>query len=172
MQQDIVTINAKQTRKVGQALAKKILDTKLEEKKISFFRAQVIALVGELGAGKTTFTQGFLEGLHIQGHYTSPTFVIMKEYAVVEKDNQEGIKKVFHLDAYRVTARDILDLGWEEIISNSQNVVIIEWADRIKEIIPVKAIWLNFSWLEENKRKIESNNNIKITKGDPEINSG
>ncbi len=158
MQKEIVTTSAQQTQKIGQDLAQEILQTKLQKKAS---KAITICLTGELGAGKTTFTQGLLGGLKAKGHFTSPTFVIMKQYQVKNKNSKVGIKNVFHLDAYRVTTRDVLDLGWEEIVSNFQNVVIVEWADRVKEIIPSEAIWIKFSWLDEKKRKIERSNKMK-----------
>lgn len=125
------TINSKQTQKLGELLARELRG------------GEVICLNGELGAGKTTFTQGLLKGLKIKGPYTSPTFLIMKQY-----------ENVYHIDAYRVEAQDILNLGFEEILSNPKNIIIIEWASRIKKIIPSNAIWVDFEWLDENKRKI------------------
>jgi len=137
MQREFITEQAKETQKLGQLLAGEILRTK-------FTQAAVICLSGELGAGKTTFTQGLLKGLKVKGPYTSPTFVIMKQYK----------KNIYHLDAYRVTAEDILNLGWEELIADKNNILIVEWADRIKKIIPRNSIWIKFGWLDENKRKI------------------
>ena len=61
---------------------------------------------------------------------------------------------VYHIDAYRVGSKDILDMGWEEIIANKNNIIIVEWAERIKNIIPKNAVWLKFEHLNENKRKI------------------
>ena len=63
-------------------------------------------------------------------------------------------ENIFHFDAYRVKKNDIMNLGWEEIVSNPKNIVIVEWADRISGIIPQDALWINFEWLDENKRKI------------------
>lgn len=105
---------------------------------------KIVCLSGELGSGKTTFTQGLLRGLKIKGPYTSPTFVIMKKYS----------KDIFHIDAYRVKENDIINLGWKEIIADNNKIIIIEWADRIKKIIPEGALWINFKWISENKRKI------------------
>lgn len=131
-----ITTSAKQTQKLGELLAQELKG------------GQIICLSGDLGSGKTTFTQGLLKGLKIAGPYTSPTFVIMKKY----KNN------IFHFDAYRVGAKDILNLGWEEIIANKNNVVIVEWADRIKKIIPNPpaggVLRIRFEWMDENKRKI------------------
>jgi tRNA threonylcarbamoyladenosine biosynthesis protein TsaE len=131
-----ITEDSKQTKKLGEILAEEIKG------------GAVICLSGDLGAGKTTFTQGLLKGLKARGPYTSPTFVIMKKYK----------KNIFHFDAYRVGAKDILNLGWEEIVANKKNVIIVEWADRIKKIIPKKSLWINFEWQGEEKRKIIFNN--------------
>ncbi len=125
---------------------------------------KIICLEGELGSGKTTFAQGFLKGLGVKGPYTSPTFVVIKEYKPTTNNRQlttknkkellvvSGKLSVYHIDAYRVTAKDILNLGWEEIISNKNNIVIVEWADRIKKIIPKGALWIKFEWVDKNKK--------------------
>lgn len=133
MEREIITKNPKETQKLGMLLAEEIKD------------GRVVALSGELGSGKTTFTQGLLRSLGIKGPYTSPTFVIMKKYG----------KNIFHIDAYRVEEQDILDLGWEEIIGEPRNIIIVEWADRIKKIIPEDSLWIEFEWLGENNRKIK-----------------
>ena len=127
-----ITHDSKETRKLGEMLAQEIQG------------GCIVCLAGDLGAGKTTFTQGFLQGLKAKGPYTSPTFLIMKKYG----------KNIFHLDAYRVKAKDILQLGWEEMIQDKKNIIIIEWADRIRKIIPPNSVWIKFEWLDENKRQI------------------
>lgn len=137
MQKEFVTTNFKQTQKLGKMLAQEILD-------IGCPKPAIICLTGELGSGKTTFTQGLLKGLKIKGPHTSPTFVIMKKYR----------NNIFHFDAYRVKDKDILNLGWKEIISDKKNIIIIEWADRIKKIIPRKSLWISFKWIDNNTRKI------------------
>ncbi|MFA6047358.1 MAG: tRNA (adenosine(37)-N6)-threonylcarbamoyltransferase complex ATPase subunit type 1 TsaE [Parcubacteria group bacterium] len=129
---EFITENSKQTQKLGEMLAQEIKGGK------------IICLTGELGSGKTTFTQGLLKDLRVKGPYTSPTFVIMKKYG----------KNIFHFDAYRVRKDDIINLGWEEIIADENNVIIVEWADRISKIIPRGALWIGFEWMDENKRKI------------------
>jgi len=68
-----------------------------------------------------------------------------------------GGLSVYHLDVYRVGAKDILSLGWKEMLAEKNNIIIIEWADRIREIIPRGALWIKFEWLDENKRKITFN---------------
>ena len=132
MEKTFITENSKQTQKLGEMLASE------------FKGGQIICLSGELGAGKTTFTQGLLKGLKIKGPYTSPTFVIMKKYG----------KNIYHIDAYRINSHDIIELGWEEIIADKKNIIIVEWADRICDIIPKDALWIGFEWEDEEKRKI------------------
>lgn len=127
-----VTNSTAQTQKLGQMLAKEL------------HNGQIICLTGELGSGKTTFTQGLLKGLKAKGPYTSPTFIIMKKYG----------SHVYHVDAYRVNADDMINLGWEEIAKDKKNIIIVEWAERIKKIVPPNAVWVKFEWIDENKRKI------------------
>jgi len=147
MPKEFITTSAKQSQELGKKLSQEI--------KIG----EIICLTGELGAGKTTFTQGILKGLKVEGPYTSPTFLIIKQYKKkfpISKQfpNKFQMHNIYHIDAYRVNSEDILNLGWKEIIANSQNVVIIEWADRIKKIIPPNSLWISFKWLAQDKRKI------------------
>lgn len=136
--EEIVTKNAKETRKLGQDLAKKLKG------------GEVICLKGELGSGKTTFSQGILEGLGAQKPYTSPTFLVMKNYKI----DGDIIKNIYHIDTYRVESADIVDLGWDEIIEDSENIIIIEWPERISDIIPKNSINIKFKAINENDRSI------------------
>ncbi len=138
MQTEFITEKFEETKKLGKLLAGELRG------------GEVICLSGELGAGKTTFTQGLLEGLGAEKPYTSPTFVVMKEY-----NPPAGGKKVYHIDAYRINEKDLLNLGWEEIVSDQNNISIIEWADRVEKIIPERAVWINFEWLDEKRRRIK-----------------
>jgi tRNA threonylcarbamoyladenosine biosynthesis protein TsaE len=149
-----ITQNSKQTQKLGEMLAAEILVSKRSDlsqpkrpKEVGPLSPTIICLSGELGAGKTTFTQGLLKGLKVKGPYTSPTFVIMKHY-------KNKANNIYHVDAYRVDNNDIINLGWKEIVADDNSVIIIEWADRIKKIIPKGALWVKFEWVDENKRKI------------------
>lgn len=118
----------------------------------------VMALKGELGAGKTTFSQGVLNALGAEGPFTSPTFVIMKKYDLGDAGNQ-GFQHVYHLDCYRVGERDVLELGWQEIISDPQNLVLVEWPEKIQGILPKKYWRIDFKILDEQKREVLINNN-------------
>ena len=107
-------------------------------------KAIVLALRGELGAGKTTFVQGLAKGLGIKEKITSPTFTIVKRF-----------NNFYHIDCYRIKkTKEILVLDFEEMISNPKNIIAIEWADQIKEIMPKNTIWINFELINQTTRKI------------------
>lgn len=104
--------------------------------------ARVVALVGDLGAGKTAFTQGFAKALGIKRHLPSPTFLIFRSY----KLEVSGYKFLYHADVYRLDdASELGVIDFDKVLADSQNIVLIEWADKIKEILPKDTIWLNFS---------------------------
>ncbi|MBU1102297.1 tRNA (adenosine(37)-N6)-threonylcarbamoyltransferase complex ATPase subunit type 1 TsaE [Patescibacteria group bacterium] len=120
--------------------------------------ALVLALQGELGAGKTTFIQGLAKALKIKERVLSPTFVIMKRFEIRKLGNLE-IENLYHIDCYRIEKpEDLLILGFEEIIKNSKNIVVIEWAEKIKSILPQSIIWIEFEHLGEDRRKIKITN--------------
>lgn len=143
----IITENAKETQKVAADLAKKLLKKKLNE-------TLVIALEGELGAGKTTFIKGFSKALEVREKILSPTFVLIHKHKLSIKYEVLGKKYLYHIDAYRLNSeKDLLKIGVKEIFANPENIILIEWADRVKKIIPKTAIWINFDHLDKNKEK-------------------
>ena len=114
-------------------------------------RATVIGLVGDLGSGKTTFVQFAAKALGVTHHVTSPTFVIMKFYKLFTTH----YKLFIHIDAYRLeSAQELLDLGWRDIASDPQNLVLVEWADRVVEALPKDARQISFAFIDENTRDI------------------
>lgn len=116
----------------------------------------VILLQGNLGAGKTTFSQAVLKYLGAEGPFTSPTFVIMKDYPIDFKNNKKAcFKKVFHLDCYRIDGAGLADLGWAEIIENKENLILLEWPEKVGEALPEKYVKINFEVLGENERGME-----------------
>ncbi len=135
------TYSSRETQKLAKKISRKLKSVK------------VICLSGDLGSGKTTFVQGLLKELGATGPYTSPTFVILKEYFI--RKNKMPFERIYHGDAYRVSSRDFLALGWKEIIACPENLVIVEWAERIKKILPKNSLWIRFFWEEEKKRRIE-----------------
>lgn len=108
----------------------------------------VVALSGELGSGKTTFTKGIGKGLGVKDarHINSPTFVLIKEY--------DGKVPLYHLDLYRLdNIKDIENIGVEEYIYGD-GIAVIEWSEKIKEILPKRHIWVRFKIKAENKREV------------------
>lgn len=139
------TTSSKQTKKLAGFLTKKFL-------KIKRKNALILALQGELGAGKTTFIQGFLRALGVRKKITSPTFVLIKCYML----HASCFKNTYHIDCYRIKkASELLKLGLKEILENPQNIVLIEWAERIQRVLPKNAIWIKFfHGSKENIRSI------------------
>ncbi|MFH1386380.1 MAG: tRNA (adenosine(37)-N6)-threonylcarbamoyltransferase complex ATPase subunit type 1 TsaE [bacterium] len=117
-------------------------------KKIGAFLlpGEVLALTGELGAGKTTLIQGIAEGLGVKDYVTSPTFIIINEY--------QGRLPFFHFDLYRLdNLSDIEDLGVEEYFKRD-GVCVVEWAEKLKELLPSGAQKIEIKTLSENEREI------------------
>jgi tRNA threonylcarbamoyladenosine biosynthesis protein TsaE len=117
--------------------------------------ATVIALSGDLGAGKTTFTQLIAGKLGVKENIISPTFVIMKNYDLGAKYKW---KKLIHIDAYRLdTSEELLKLGWEEIMSDKNNLILIEWPEQVPECIPENALKVELSHTKNETRVIKIN---------------
>ena len=113
--------------------------------------ATVVALEGELGAGKTTFTQAFAKALGVKENLTSPTFVLMKQYAI----QVTNYKLLVHIDAYRLKDHhDLLVLGINELLVDPSNIILIEWAERVAEILPKDRTTIHLDHISENERQI------------------
>ena len=114
--------------------------------------ARVLALEGDLGSGKTAFTQELGKTLGITEHMQSPTFVIEKIYELV------GSKwtHLVHIDAYRLkNEEELLALGFKKQLENKHNLIVIEWASRVENILPKSAIHIVFTHDGEDQRTIE-----------------
>ena len=124
----------------------------------------VIALYGDLGSGKTAFTQFFAKALGVREKVLSPTFVIIKTfsldartYADLTRTNADKFKykKLVHIDAYRLkSAKDLLDLGFKDIIKDKGNIVLIEWPEKIERYLPKNAKKIYFEVISKDERKI------------------
>lgn len=151
---EMITKNEQETKKAARLLAQEIIKKPLKTK-----GAVVIGLEGELGSGKTRFVQGFARGLGIRQRLTSPTFVILRRHAIPAspaggRDKQYA--NLYHIDCYRLNkSKDLLDLDFKEITNNSQNITIIEWAEKVKKILPRDAIWIRFRIISDKERKIK-----------------
>jgi tRNA threonylcarbamoyladenosine biosynthesis protein TsaE len=105
-----------------------------------------VACTGELGAGKTCFLQGLARGLGVTGDVTSPTFVLINHY--------RGRLPVYHLDAYRTgSLTELVDLGLEEML-HGDGVTVIEWADKLRPLLPARTIHVHLSGLGDEPREI------------------
>lgn len=114
-------------------------------------KAKVFALVGELGAGKTTFSKEFLRQLGVMHHIQSPTFSIINSYDI----SFNGFKKVFHVDVYRIEdLKELEVLHFKDILENPENLVVLEWADKIKDLISPSADWIYFGHDTNETRKV------------------
>ncbi len=129
---EFISHSAEQTRHIGATLARLVQP------------GDIIWLQGDLGAGKTTFTKGLAEGLGVTGYVNSPTFTLVNEYA--------GRLPIFHLDCYRLeSGREALDFGLEEYLYGD-GLTIIEWPERIQEVLPPDGLRLYLAYLSENER--------------------
>lgn len=152
----IFTKNEKETKEFAEGMAKELLEKPYDGK-----TALVLALEGVLGAGKTTFAQGFAKGLGIEeGNITSPTFVILKEYNLHKhslrfKIQDSRFKNFYHMDCYRLeNEKDLEGVGLKEILKNPENLILIEWPERIKKALPKKLARVKIYYISESKRKI------------------
>jgi tRNA threonylcarbamoyladenosine biosynthesis protein TsaE len=142
--------SAEEMQKFGAAFAADVLSHAFSKK-----YATVVALQGELGAGKTTFAQGFARGLGIQEKVLSPTFVIVKEYAVPTRLASEKFTNLIHIDCYRLqNSRDLQELDWNELAANPRNIILLEWPTRVQDILPPDTIYLNFESINESTRQV------------------
>lgn len=115
-------------------------------------QASILALRGDLGAGKTTFVQTIARELGVKETITSPTFVIMKKYELFN----QSFKTVIHIDAYRLKdSRELEVLGWNELVANPTNLICIEWPERVEPLIPSNARHIQFIFIDEHTRLVE-----------------
>jgi tRNA threonylcarbamoyladenosine biosynthesis protein TsaE len=152
-------------------ISKSLLDTEkiardfIEKISVGFYNnALVVGLYGELGSGKTTFTQAIAKIFNIKEVITSPTFVIEKIYDIKHpsqiKSQFDGaskdFKKLIHIDAYRLdSAKELLALDWENILLDSKNIIFIEWPERVIDVLPKNHAKIFFQFLSEFEREIE-----------------
>ena len=132
--------------------------------------AVVVGLSGDLGTGKTTFTQFVAKSLGVKTKVNSPTFVIIKRYTLTPPLSRKGegapspfrrrrgmrFKNLFHIDAYRLkNEKELLHLGWEEIISNPENIIFIEWPELVAKAMPKKHHKISIKHIKEGHRKFK-----------------
>ncbi|MCX7778642.1 MAG: tRNA (adenosine(37)-N6)-threonylcarbamoyltransferase complex ATPase subunit type 1 TsaE [Patescibacteria group bacterium] len=133
----------KETEKIAFQLTKKLKG------------GEVIGLTGQLGAGKTVFVKGLANSLGIKKAITSPSFILMKVYQI--KNCKLKIKTFIHIDVYRLkSVQDLIEIGVFDWLGKKETVAVIEWADRVKKILPKKTIQIKINLgKKENERMIK-----------------
>jgi tRNA threonylcarbamoyladenosine biosynthesis protein TsaE len=139
-QNKYIARSEKQTREIGKQLGKKLIN------------GGIIALYGDLGAGKTVFVKGVAKGLGIRNHITSPTFVFWRVYNVTKK----SINIFCHVDLYRLPKPSSLEsVGIEEYWERDDTICIVEWAEKAKQLPKNKIIYsIKINILKNNTREI------------------
>lgn len=130
-------------------------------------KAVVVALQGDLGAGKTTFVKAVAQALGIKKMVTSPTFVLEKVYKIpLSRRNladavsarfrlDSGFTRLIHIDAYRLeNDAELLTLDWKPLIENPHNIIFLEWPERVAEVLPEGMRTIQFKFVDETTRKI------------------
>jgi tRNA threonylcarbamoyladenosine biosynthesis protein TsaE len=123
----IISQSEKETQDIGFGLAK------------SLKGGETIALTGNLGSGKTIFSKGLARGLGVRKIITSPTFVLMKVYKI--EGHHMEIENFIHVDAYRLKKEsDLKEIGLLDWLNKKNSIVVIEWSEKVKKILPKTAI--------------------------------
>ena len=142
MTETIITRSAAETEAAGERLAARLTG------------GTVLCLSGDLGGGKTTFMKGLARACGVATPITSPTFLVEAIYKG-KRQKAKG-KNVYHFDVYRVKdSAEILALGWEEVLADPGGLVVVEWAERIKDILPPRCLWVRFKFIDADTREIE-----------------
>jgi tRNA threonylcarbamoyladenosine biosynthesis protein TsaE len=117
-------------------------------------QATLVTLSGELGAGKTSFTQALARTLGVTEHVTSPTFVLEKIYEL-PRETGRGFGRLVHVDAYRLEGGEALNpLGFDGIMQEAGNLVVLEWPERVADALPTAAHAITLAVLPDNARSI------------------
>ena len=117
----------------------------------------ILALYGQLGSGKTTFVQGLASALGYQGRVTSPTFIFVRPYQLnyqkASRKQKEGIQTLYHIDLYRLEdTKGLKTIGIEEFLADKTGVSVIEWPDKIENLLPENTLKIKFEVTGEDER--------------------
>ncbi len=146
----ITTNSVAETKRLGYLSIEAIARVK---EKISHKESFVIILGGDLGGGKTSFLQGLARGLKIKRRILSPTFIIFRKYKIKRLDFP--FRFFYHFDCYRLEEGEKNNaLGLSEILDNGENIIALEWGNKIKRLLPSPKIKIHFNFSDINKREI------------------
>ncbi|MGE4353935.1 MAG: tRNA (adenosine(37)-N6)-threonylcarbamoyltransferase complex ATPase subunit type 1 TsaE [Oscillospiraceae bacterium] len=131
---EVITNSEQETEAVGEKLGRRVAD------------GTVIAMYGDLGAGKTAFVRGLARGMGIDTRVSSPTFTIVNEYS--------GKRELFHFDMYRLASSDeLFDIGWEDYLGRS-GVCVVEWSENVEDAFDGSEMRIIITKLSDTQRKI------------------
>jgi len=148
MSQEFISNSAEETKKFAGEFAKKLKP------------GDILALYGNLGAGKTTFIQGLVASLGYRGKVFSPTFIFVRPYKISEpgtasRDQEKKIRIFYHIDLYRIEEpADLKTIGIEEFLNENNSVSAIEWPERIENGLPERTVKIKFDYIDENTRRL------------------
>ena len=130
-------------------IVKSMEETKLLAEKFSktLKLGDVVLLNGDLGAGKTTFTQLVFSCLGVKEVVNSPTFAILKSY--------QGKFNLHHFDTYRISTEEAIEAGFDEVLEDRNSVIFIEWSENISPLLPLNTIMVNIKLLDDETREFE-----------------
>lgn len=141
---EILLTTTSETQKLAEELSKQLKPN------------DVVALYGDLGSGKTTFTQFLVTALQFSDRVQSPTFILMREY---RHSAHPTIKRVFHIDLYRLkTNLDANSIDLDELFARPDAITVIEWPELIKHTLPPHTLSINFDYIDEHTRKAHIHN--------------
>lgn len=149
-----ITRNLEETYGIAKRFVEDLINKNSDTSHLFKKQATVVGLFGNLGSGKTSFTQGVAKAFKIRDHITSPTFVLEKIYKLSKDSSYEHL---IHIDAYRLEdAKEMSALGWDEVVRDPRNIIFIEWPERVSAVLPKEMIKIFFEAGDtENERKIK-----------------
>ena len=135
---EFISHSAEQTQRIGERLGR-MLDS-----------GDVVCLEGDLGAGKTCLAQGIGRGLGAAARLTSPTFIIVNQYRLPGRSY-----RLQHVDLYRIEAvAEARATGLEDLFFG-EDVCVVEWAERVMELLPLERLWIRLRYVDESKRSLQ-----------------
>jgi len=135
MKRTLITHTAKETEALGERIGARLRG------------GEVIELVSDLGGGKTTFVRGLTRGFGSSDRVASPSFTLSREYAA-------GSRRIHHFDFYRLPDAGIMRSELAELIGDPERVVVIEWADVVRDVLPLERLSIKLAYQDDESRQV------------------